>query len=742
MKSLQDYPFTNKFPIFDTQNQLSMKFLSIFAFIFLTSPLFAYTPPDEGMWLPMLIKDYNYAEMKRLGCKLTPEQIYSVNSSSLKDAIVQLGGFCTAEIISDEGLILTNHHCGYDAIASQSTEDHNYLKDGFWAQNKGEELNIPGLSVTFLVSMADVSDRIFNLDKDENGQPDYYAIQEEKAKIEAENSEEGRYVVEIKEMFDGNAFYVFVYEVYNDIRMVGAPPSSIGKFGGDTDNWMWPLHTGDFSMFRIYAGANNSPAEYSEANTPFKPKHSLPVSVKGIEDGDFTMVMGYPGSTSRYLTSYEVKNLQTNEAPALISLLGKRLDIMRSVMDRSETLEIENASSHASLSNSYKYYKGQLRGLNKFDLVAKKNIYESSMKTWINMDEDRKAKYGEMFAGFESAFGSNNQLDMTSAVINIAGFAPEFVTGLGIAVYRFERSMGSEDDSRLAAMTDIVTEQGEEYFSSNKQEMDREIFKFALDALKNDIEKSSRPSMFEHQLYVKKAKGSNQRFVDLMMKKSILGNEAKLKKFLKKPKQKTLDKDPGVLYVNSLIEMFRNELQPGQMQRDNALSEVRGLYLQALQEKEASKTFYPDANFTMRLTYGTVKSYDSWEGKRYETFTFANQILDKYKAGDAEFDVPEKLRSLISAKDYGTYARADGKLPVCFLHNTDITGGNSGSPVIDGNGNLIGLAFDGNWESMTSDLFWQDDYVRTISVDIRYVMFIIDKFAGASHLIDEMNLVK
>lgn len=719
-----------------------MKLLSVLAFLFLLTPSFATTPPDEGMWLPMLLKDYNYEEMKRLGCKLTPEQIYSVNNSSLKDAIVQLGNFCTAEIISDEGLILTNHHCGYDAIASQSTEEHNYLKDGFWAKNKGEELNIPGLTVTFLVRMDDVTDRIFNLEKDENGQPDYMAIEEEKSKIEAEYSNEGKYTVSVKEMFDGNAFYVFVYNIYRDIRMVGAPPSSIGKFGGDTDNWMWPRHTGDFSMFRIYAGTNNEPADFSAENKPFKPKHSLPVSMQGIEEGDFTMVMGYPGNTDRYLTSYEVANLQTNEAPALVNVFEKRLSVMRSVMDRSEKLEIQYASDYASMSNAYKYYKGQLRGLNKFDLVGKKRIYESSVQNWINADESRTAKYGDLFSQFDKVYASSGQLDNDMSVVNIAGFAPEFVSSIGIPVYRMERSMDNVDDSRMMAMKDIVAESGADYFSSDKQTMDREIFQFALDALKNDLAKDHRPDLFEHKLYVKKAKGSNERFVNLVMKKSILGNEKKLEKFLKKPKQKILEKDPGVLYVNSLIDMYRTKIQMDQMTRSGQLSDLRGLYMQAIQEKEESKIYYPDANFTMRVTYGTVKNYKSWEGKEYETFTTGDQILEKYKAGDHEFDVPEKLRTLISTQDYGPYAREDGKLPVCFLHNTDITGGNSGSPVINAEGHLIGVAFDGNWESMTSDLFWQDEYVRTISVDIRYVLFIIDKFADASHLLDEMELVK
>ncbi|MDG1331583.1 MAG: S46 family peptidase [Crocinitomicaceae bacterium] len=738
-----------------------MKLLSVFVFLFFATPLFANNPPpDEGMWLPMLIKDYNYEEMKRLGCKLTPEEIYSVNNASLKDAIVQLGNFCTAEIISDEGLILTNHHCGYDAIASQSTEENNYLKDGFWAQNKGEEKNIPGLTVTFLKSMADVSDRIFNLEKDESGAPDYMAIQEEKSKIEAEYSEEGKYTVDVKEMFDGNAFYVFVYEIYRDIRMVGAPPSSIGKFGGDTDNWMWPRHTGDFSMFRIYAGSNNEPADFSESNKPFEPAHSLPVSMEGIADGDFTMVMGYPGTTDRYLTSYEVENLQTVEAPALVKLFEKRLNVMRSVMDRSETLEIENASSYASMSNAYKYYKGQLRGLNKFDLVGKKKIYEAGMSSWIEKDMELKEFYGDMFSRFSTVYGGSDDLDMDMSVVNIAGFAPEFVTGMGISMWRLGNTLEADgpDDAKFAALSDMVQESGEEYFGSNSQIMDREIFKFALDALKNDVSKNRRPDMFEHTLYVKKAKGSNEKFVDMVMKKSVLGNDKKLAKFLKKPKSKTLDKDPGVLYIRSLIDMFRSKLQMDQMTRESELSELKSLYLQAIQnynratigsstdddwgDESKPKLMYPDANSTMRVTYGTVKNYKSWEGKPFETFTTGDQILEKYVAGDHEFDVPEKLRTLLSNKDFGPYARMDGKLPVCFLHDTDITGGNSGSPVINAEGHLIGVAFDGNWESMTSDLFWQDEYVRTISVDIRYVLFIIDKFAGASHLLDEMNLMK
>ena len=426
----------------------------------------------------------------------------------------------------------------------------------------------------------------------------------------------------------------------------------------------------------------------------------------------------------------------------MVSLLGKRLEVMRSVMDRSEKLEIQNASDYASMSNAYKYYQGQLLGLNKFDLVGQKTIYENSLSTWINLDADRKEKYGTMFSRFAAVYSGDDKLDFDMGAVNLAGLAPSFVKSIGIAVYRLQRSLESGDETQLTAMKDIVADKGAEYIESNMKEMDLEIFKFALGTLKNEVSSERRPDFFQHTIYKDKAKGSNEKFAALVMNKSILGNAKKLKKFLKDPTQEKIDKDPGMLYVNSVISTLRTGIQPGQMMRDAELSELKGLYTQAIQEKETSKIFYPNANSTMRVTYGSVKSYDSWEGKRYETFTTGDQILGKYKAGDDEFDVPEKLRTLLTTNDFGDYAREDGKLPVCFLHNTDITGGNSGSPVISAEGHLIGVAFDGNWESMTSDLFWQDQYVRTISVDIRYVLFIIDKFAGASHLLDEMNLVK
>ena len=720
-----------------------MKKIKILSLILLFSlPKWAGSmPPDEGMWLPLLIKDYNYEEMKRLGCKLTPEQIYSVNNSSIKDAIVQLGGFCTAEVISDQGLILTNHHCGYDAIATLSSEENNYLRDGFWAANNRTELPAEGLTVSFLERMEDVTDRILTKADAASASERSVVIEEEKRKIQEENSSNGAYSVSVKEMFDGNAYYLFIYKVYRDIRLVGTPPSSVGKFGGDTDNWMWPRHTGDFSMFRIYADANNEPADYSESNVPFKPKHSLPISLQGLNPGDFTMIMGYPGSTDRYLTSFELKNLQENEAPIYVEVLKKRLEIMKAEMDKSEQVKIDNASNYASLANTYKYFKGQLRGLKKFNLLKTKEGFESNLQKWIDADSDLKSKYGNLLADMEKVYSDDPTLSKDMAYINVAAFAPQFI-GTGFQLWRLQSMLDNGSQEDIDALCESIAAEAEHSFEEYNTTIDQNILTSMLDMLKSGLSEERQLSLFSSDYYTKKAKGSSAKFSEMVFAKSVLTDQGRLTKFLKKPSLKKLQKDPGMIYMNSVIDMLFQKLQYKQSLRDKRAEELRKLYMQIIQKKEPTKSFYPDANFTMRLTYGSVKSYDSWEGKPFENFTYGHQILDKYKAGDEEFDVPEKLRTLLKNKDYGQYADKDGKLTVCFLHNTDITGGNSGSPVINGNGELVGCAFDGNWESMTSDLFWQDEYVRTISVDIRYVLFIVDKFAGASHLLDEMNLVK
>lgn len=699
-------------------------------------------PPDEGMWLPLLLKDYNYAEMQRLGLKLTPEQIYSVNTSSLKDAIVQMGGFCTAEVISMEGLLLTNHHCGYDAIAESSSETNNYLRDGFWAKTRGEEIPIEGLTISFLIQMVDVSERIQAAGEAAGSENAEQGEAEEMVKIEEELGESGKYMISIESMFDGNAYYAFVYQIYTDIRLVGAPPTSIGKFGGDTDNWMWPRHTGDFSMFRIYAGSDNQPADYNASNVAYVPKHALPISTHGLKEGDFTMIMGYPGSTDRYLTSYEVKNIQEVDAPVMIDVLGTRLDIMKAEMAKDEAIHIQLASEYASLANSHKYYEGQLLGLNKFNFSAQQVADEKELQAWINETLERKNKYGTVLADIETISKNSQELSRDNLNLNLAAFAPEFVQ-MAIMGWRMHRALSAEDVEQGAVdnATGMMRDYAADFFPNFLPEMDKKMTLLALDVLKNKMSSNAQVSLFTSKYYLKKAKGSNDQMVALIFSNSFLTDAARMEKFLQKPTLKAMNSDPGMIYILSVIDVYRSKILEPEAEVSAQLEGARKIYMQALMEKD-QKNFYPNANFTMRLTYGTVQQYNNWEGKPYKTFTYADEILAKYKAGDEEFDVPERLRKLIQDKDYGIYGNGDGTLNVCFLHNTDITGGNSGSPVINAKGELVGCAFDGNWESMTSGLFWQDEYVRTISVDIRYVLFIIDKFANAGHLIQEMQLVK
>ncbi len=702
--------------------------------------------PDEGMWLPLLIKDLNYEEMKRQGCTLTAEQIYSVNHSSLKDAIVQLGNFCTAEVVSPEGLLLTNHHCAYDAIQEFSSPEHNYLKDGFWASNKGAELNVPGLKVSFLIQMEDVSDSMFDGTENMTGADrDAKLANNQAALIKKMEEENEGFRVEVKDMFDGNAYYAFIYEVFPDVRLVGAPPSSVGKYGGDTDNWMWPRHTGDFSMLRVYAGADNKPAAFSADNKPYKPKHFLPISVKGTSEGDYTMVMGYPGSTDRYLTSPEVANLKNNGAPTLIRLAGKRLEVMKKDMAADEEVFIKLASDYASLSNTHKYYQGQMLGLEKFDLIAEKLALEKNFMKWVNTDSVRIKKYGKVIENIEHEYATHKEALKQSNYLNLAGFAPAFIDN-GIGMWRLSSHL-SENKKPDPELVDKLKKNVASAFKDYVASTDEKVFAAMLTMMHEDLPEGLQPDVFNSRIFKKHGKGNTSAekcaaFARYVFSRSIVVDQAKTEALLVRPKFKVLKKDPGVKYISSIISLYRKAMKTGMQQYRSGLAANRQLFVEGLFEMNPElKNTYPDANFTMRLTYGPVKSYKSWDGKPYQPYTYASQILDKYKPGDPEFDVPEKLRTLIKNKDYGAYA-VDGKLPVCFIHTTDITGGNSGSPVINGEGHLVGVAFDGNWESMISDLKYDNSFVRTISVDSRYVLFIIDKYAEATHLLDEMTIIR
>jgi hypothetical protein len=732
---------------------------NIFSFLWiclLASRLVASNPiskpvdPNEGMWLPHLVQALNIGDMQKLGFRLSAEDLYSINKSSIKDAVVQLGGFCTAEVVSPEGLLFTNHHCGYDAIASHSSVEHDYLTDGFWAKTKGEELSNPGLTVSFLVRIEDMTKRINDVANSANAEERDAKIGEEIEKIEAEAVNEEAAAAgqrcEVKPMFNGNEFYLFIYETFRDVRLVGAPPSSIGKFGGDTDNWMWPRHTGDFSIMRVYANKDNKPADYSPDNVPYTPKHYLPISVRGVKEGDFSMTLGYPGSTERYLTSFAIDQAYKYDNPTIVKILGERLSIMKEFMDADPKVRIQMASSYASLANSHKYYIGQNRGLDRRGLFEEKTAYEKKWSNWVNSDNTRKEKYGKVLETIQQNYATHGDALKLSSYMNMAGFGPAFV-GYGVNLWRLKATMEKTPDNKeaWAPVLDRINGGKADFFKEFHPATDQKILAAMCRFLKNDLKPEYQPSVFSEKAFTKsKAKGDMDQFdvyAEKVFSTSIITNQARLDAFLANPSKKVLDADLGVAHVASIITLYREKMIPGRGSFDVVNDEAMRLFEDAMMKMAPEKKFYPDANFTMRMSYGKVIPYDPRDGVAYKLQTYGEGILEKEIPKDEEFDVPTKLHDLLKSKDFGPYGE-NGQLPVCFLSDNDITGGNSGSPVINGDGQLIGIAFDGNWESMTGDLVYDADVQRTISVDIRYVLFCIEKYAGATNLISELKIVK
>lgn len=703
--------------------------------------VFATTPPDEGMWLPMFVKDYNYAKMKSLGLKLSADQLYDINNSSLKDAIVQLGndgnGFCTGEIISQNGLMLTNHHCGYGSIADHSTEEHDYLKDGFWAKSYEEELSNPGLTATFLVRMENVTDKVLAGVTEETKKSERESMANKAIKeLQNAESEGGRYTIVIKPFFDGNEYYMFVYEIYRDVRLVGAPPSSIGKFGDETDNWVWPRHTGDFSMFRIYTAPDGSPAEYSKDNVPMKPKYVLPISLKGTEMGDYTMIWGYPGSTDRYMTSYEVRSLLENQNKPIIEACDVLLPEIRAEMNARDIVRINYASDYASMANTWKNQKGEYASLIKLGIADKKAEQEKVLLDWINADKARQEKYGNPLAKIEKACSEVDHEAARAVFYGNFTLMNSKTTFLPYNLGNFRLGEGEKsftEDQKAELLknyrenmqgTDIVTEE--------------KVIAAAL-RLWKQLPVEYQPDIYSY--IDKKFKGDFVAFSKAAVEKSIFGTEANFQKYLDKPSNKALEADPLYQWFASVLGTLI-QYQGVYMESKNKLATPRRKYMAALMEMQQDKAMYPDANMTMRCTYGTVCDYFPSDGVHYKHFTTTQGILEKEIPGDPEFDVHPKLKQLILNKDFGRYADKDGTLHVCFLSNNDITGGNSGSPILNAKGELIGSAFDGNIEALCSDIFFDTELQRCINVDIRYVLFVIDKFAGAQRFIDEMNIVE
>jgi hypothetical protein len=713
-------------------------FLSLAAAMLLAFNVWA--TPDEGMWLPLHIKRLNQADMEKRGLKLTAEEIYSINNSSLKDAVVSLGGFCTAEVVSNQGLLLTNHHCAYDAIQDHSAPENDYLTNGFWAMNREEEKPAQGLTAAFLVRMEDVSSRVLaelSDDMSEMERNARAAVISQQIKKEAE--EGTHYNAVVKPFFNGNEYYLFVYETFRDVRLVGAPPSAIGKFGGDTDNWMWPRHTGDFSVLRIYAGKDGKPADYSPENVPLTPRHHLPVSLNGVQAGDFSMILGFPGSTNRYLTSFGVKTLVEQVNPARVKVREKKLNLMKEDMDASDAVRIKYASKYASISNYWKYFIGQIQGLQRLNVKAKKEADEATFTAWVNADPSRKAKYGDALSMIDKAINEQRKYNITMAYLQEAALGTEILSfAYGFRELAEVLKGASNNKEAIAAYTAELKEEVEEHFKEYNLPTDKKIFAAMMQMYYNDVPKEQHPDIFK--TINSKYKGNFSKYADDVFSKSIFASKEKTLNFLANPSAKVLEKDPAFIAISSFMNNYFDNILPQTREIAMNLDKGNRLYVAGTIEMNPDKKFYPNANSTMRLTYGQVMGYEPRDGVRYLYYTTLEGVMEKADSTSEEFIVPDKLKELYRNKDYGRYG-TDSVMHVAFISNTDITGGNSGSPVINGKGQLIGCAFDGNWEAMSGDIAFEPELQRTISVDIRYILFIIDKYAGAGHLVNEMTLV-
>ncbi|PKP50624.1 MAG: serine protease [Bacteroidetes bacterium HGW-Bacteroidetes-1] len=719
---------------------------------------------DEGMWLPMFVDRLNYIDMQKSGLKLTAEEIYSVNNSSIKDAIVGLsnsptpnGYFCSAEIVSDQGLMFTNHHCGYDAIQKHSSVENDYLTDGFWAMTLSEELPNEGLTASFLMKMADVTDSVFSVVSDSmSAEERAAAIRKKTGDLRKSFNDDGKYHVVIKSFFEGNEYYLFVYQVYRDVRLVGAPPSAVGKFGGDTDNWMWPRHTGDFSIFRVYTAPDGSPADYSPENVPLKPKHHLPVSLDGVQKDDFAMIWGFPGSTDRYLTSFGVDFNIENQYPAIIDLFGKKLEAWKEFMDADQKVKIQYASKYAGVANTWKYLIGQTRGLKRLDVKSKKEELEGRFTAWVNADEQRRQKYGTVLSTMEKGYKDMSEAIEPLLYTNLAGMGGADIVGYSMSFNGLKEllkpiekkdlpkdkdiaeKMKNDRSGQIAKAVEGLREGAKEHFKDYHAPVDQKVLAIMLQEYYNKMPVTMQAPVV-YKMF-NKYKGSFDMYSQNVFDKSIFANESRVNAFLNNPSLKVLENDP-VMQLSSGFMAKAMETSGGFRTAQSSLTGAKKLFVAGLREMQPDKVFYPDANSTMRMSYGSVRDYMPADAIHYDYVTTMNGILEKEDPKDDEFIVPSRLKELIEKRDFGAYG-ANGELIVCFLSTNDITGGNSGSPVINGNGELIGIAFDGNWEAMSGDIAFEPDLQRTINVDVRYVLFIIDKYAGATRLIDELTIRK
>ncbi|WP_264531383.1 S46 family peptidase [Flavobacterium sp. N502540] len=709
--------------------------------LFLTMCLMAFpVRADEGMWFLMFIERLNHRDMEKMGLQLTAEEIYSINHHSLKDAIVQFNGGCTAEIVSKEGLVLTNHHCGYDAIAELSSAEQNYLKDGFWAKQRSAEMKPKSLYVRFFVRMDDVSKRILSKVNDKMTETERSkAIQQEIALIEKENNEGGKYTVSVRPFFQGNEYYYFVYQDYTDVRLVGTPPESVGKFGGDTDNWEWPRQTGDFSMFRVYADKDGNPAAYSKDNVPLKPKHYLPVSIKGVKENDFAMILGYPGRTNRWMPAGGIEQNVKFAYPAWVEGAKTGMDQMKKYMDKDATVRLQYASKYASTANYWKNRQGMIDALTKAGTAEVKAAQEDKFYDWATKPAN-KEKYENVIPTINDYYRSTNVKSTHDNYLTQLLRTSAYATGpanLGNALIAYY----NETDAKKAEMLPKINAMIENIYGEFYAPLEKDVLTAQLNLY------ASKAAEYGLATQIAKMKSENNGDFTADVAKateiSYFTSKDKVLAFMANPKPLAIVHDPLYIISNDLMTKYRSKTDD-QLKADDGFASAYRKLVEGLRESKLNAIQYPDANSTLRLTYGKVRALpaDPRNDVKINNYTTMESMVKKYKAGDQEFDLPKRLLELNKAKDFGQYADKAGYMPVNFLTDNDITGGNSGSPVLNGKGELIGVAFDGNIEAMAGDVIFDSKLQRTINVDIRYVLWIIDKYAGAKNIIDEMTIIK
>nr|WP_316835249.1 S46 family peptidase [Pedobacter nutrimenti] len=716
------------------------------AYLLLLAMLFSFAgsvKADEGMWIPMLIGK-NYEQMKKQGFKLTAQDLYNANGSSLKDAIVHFGGFCTGEIVSDKGLIFTNHHCGYDAVASNSTPENNILDNGFYAKNYGEEKPINGLFVRFLRRMEDVTAKVNEATKGLNGAEKAAKMNDAFTAIAKAAVTGPTIEANVKDFYKSNQFILFVYERFDDVRLVGAPPQSIGKFGGDTDNWEWPRQTGDFSVFRVYAGKGNVPAKYDVANTPYTPKKFLPVSIKGVQNGDFSIVYGYPGRTDRYLTSYGVDLATEKVNPTIVKLRDIRLKAWKEEMNKSVDTRLKLSSEYANIANYWKYYIGQTEQLKRLKVSDSKRREEKSFTEWAA----QKTEFAGLMEQYDQVYKMLEPIAVQRTYINEGFLASAFVPNtisLGNALIAMQQK--KDDAAYVQQIQGRLGKVVEKYNSTYNETADKKILAKILASFYADVPVKSQPKFYAaiaEKYWTGNPETTFEKFANYLWENSNFIKPEKLAAFIaSNPSVDAVKNDPAYAYAVNLIpaEYMKNNFGSIVSDFESKKAELDHLYLKAILEKNKDKLMYPDANSTMRLSYGNVQNYSPKDGMTYNTTTTIEGIMQKYIPGDSEFDLPASLIENYNKKNFGQYGN-DGTLTVGFITNNDITGGNSGSPVINGNGELIGLAFDGNWEAMSGDIAFDKKFKRTICVDVRYVLWCIDVLGGAKNIINELDIRK